>query len=33
MLYMLDLLNTGNKYSVTTLAKKLEVSERMIRYY
>ncbi len=33
MLYMLDLLNTGNKYSVTTLAKKLGVSERMIRYY
>lgn len=33
MLYMLDLLNTGNKYTVKELANKLEVTERMIRYY
>lgn len=33
MLYMIDLLNTGNKYSVSELAVKLNVSKRMIRYY
>lgn len=33
LLYMVDLLNTGNKYSVSELAHKLNVSERMIRYY
>ncbi len=33
MLYMIDLLNTGNMYSIRELAKKLNVSERMIRYY
>lgn len=30
---MLNYLNTGNKYSVKELANKLEVTERMIRYY
>lgn len=33
MLYMIDLLNTGNKYSVKELSKYLGVTERMIRYY
>lgn len=33
MLYMIDLLNTGNKYSVKELSQKLGVTERMIRYY
>lgn len=33
ILYMIDLLNTGNKYSISELATKLNVSERMIRYY
>ena len=33
MLYMIDLLNTGNKYSIRDLANKIGVSERMIRYY
>jgi len=33
MLYMIDLLNTGNKYSLQELSKKIGVSERMIRYY
>lgn len=33
MLYMVDLLNTGNMYSLKELSKKLNVSERMIRYY
>lgn len=33
LLYMIDLLNTENKYSVSELASKLNVSERMIRYY
>lgn len=33
MLYMLDLLNTGNCYSISDLANKTGVSERMIRYY
>ena len=30
---MLNYLNTGNKYSVKDLATKLEVTERMVRYY
>lgn len=33
MLYMIDLLNTGNKYSIKDLANKIGVSERMVRYY
>ncbi len=33
MLYMIDLLNTGNIYSIKELAKQLNVTERMIRYY
>lgn len=33
MLYMIDLLNTGNKYSIKGLSQKLGVTERMIRYY
>lgn len=33
MLYMLDLLNTGNCYSISELSDKVGVSERMIRYY
>jgi len=30
---MLNYLNTGNKYSVKDLAQKLEITERMVRYY
>ncbi len=30
---MLNYLNTGNKYSVKELSNKLEISERMVRYY
>ena len=30
---MLNYLNTGNKYSVKELAQKLEITERMVRYY
>lgn len=33
MLYMIDLLNTGNKYSLKELSEKLNISPRMIRYY
>lgn len=33
MLYLIDLLNTGNKYSLKELSSKIGVSERMIRYY
>lgn len=33
MLYMIDLLNAGNKYSIKDLANKIGVSERMVRYY
>lgn len=33
MLFMIDLLNTGNKYSIKELSQKLGVTERMIRYY
>ena len=30
---MLNYLNTGNKYSVKELSQKLEITERMGRYY
>lgn len=30
---MLNYLNTGNKYSVKELSKKLGITERMVRYY
>lgn len=30
---MLNYLDTGNKYTVKELAKKLNISERMVRYY
>jgi len=33
MLFMIDLLNTVNKYSIKELSQKLGVTERMIRYY
>ena len=33
MMYMVDLLNTGNIYSLKELSKKIGVTERMIRYY
>ena len=33
MMYMIDLLNTGNIYTIRELSKKLGVTERMIRYY
>lgn len=33
MMYMVDLLNTGNIYTLKELSEKLGVSERMIRYY
>ena len=33
MMYMIDLLNTGNVYSIKELSEKLGVTERMIRYY
>lgn len=33
ILYMIDLLNTGNIYSIKELSKKVGVTERMIRYY
>ena len=33
MLFMIDLLYTGNKYSIKELSQKLGVTERMIRYY
>lgn len=32
-MYMIDLLNTGNIYTIKELAQKLGVTERMIRYY
>ena len=32
-LRMLNLLNSGRKYHISELSKKLEVSERMIRQY
>lgn len=33
MLYMIDLLNSGNIYTINELSKKVGVTERMIRYY
>lgn len=33
MLYMIDLLNTGNIYTLGELSEKIGVTERMIRYY
>ena len=33
MMYMVDLLNTGNIYTLRDLSEKIGVSERMIRYY
>lgn len=33
MLYMIDLLNTGNIYTIKELSTKLGISERMVRYY
>jgi len=33
MMYMIDLLNTGNIYTLKELSKKIGVTERMIRYY
>lgn len=33
ILYMIDLLNTGNIYTIKELSKEIGVSERMIRYY
>ena len=33
MMYMIDLLNTGNIYTLNELSKKTGVTERMIRYY
>lgn len=32
-MYMIDLLNTGNIYTIKELSEKLGVTERMIRYY
>ena len=33
MMYMIDLLNTGNIYTVKELSGKIGVTERMVRYY
>lgn len=33
MMYMVDLLNTGNIYTLRELSEKIGVTERMIRYY
>lgn len=33
ILYMIDLLNTGNIYTVKDLSEKIGVTQRMIRYY
>lgn len=33
MIYMIDLLNTGNIYTIKELAEKLGLTERMVRYY
>ena len=33
MMYMIDLLNTGNIYTIKDLSKKIGITERMIRYY
>ena len=33
MMYMIDLLNTGNIYTLKELSEKIGVTERMVRYY
>lgn len=33
VIYMLDLLKSGNKYTINELSEKVGVSERMIKYY
>ena len=33
MIYMIDLLNTGNIYTLKELSERIGVTERMIRYY
>lgn len=33
MMYMIDLLNTGNIYTIKELSEKIGVTERMVRYY
>ena len=33
VLYMIDLLNTGNIYTIKELSEKIGVTERMVRYY
>lgn len=33
MLYMIDLLNTGNIYTLKELSEKIGITERMVRYY
>lgn len=33
MMYMVDLLNTGNIYTLKELSEKIGVTERMVRYY
>lgn len=33
VLYMIDLLNTGNIYTLKELSEKIGVTERMVRYY
>lgn len=33
IILMLEYLNTGNKYTTKELAKKLNITERMVRYY
>ena len=33
ILYMIDLLNTGNVYTIKDLSEKIGITERMIRYY
>ena len=33
VIYMLDLLKSGNKYTINELSEMIGVSERMIKYY
>lgn len=33
MMYMIDLLNTGNIYTIKELSEKIGITERMVRYY
>ena len=33
MMYMIDLLNTGNMYTIKELSEKIGITERMVRYY